>query len=83
MYGVKDVIIAHHLVFVTEERREDGFVYQIVEEIPAADTLIFDHEIARRLWGSQWREVLKALALEPSETRDNLLKTYFNNRGIL
>ena len=80
VYGVQDVIIAHHLVFVTEERRADGFAYQIVEEIPAADTLIFDHDIARKLWGLRWRDVLTRLALEPVATRDKLLADLFTQR---
>lgn len=80
VYGVKDVIIAHHLVYVTEERR-DGFNYQIVEEVPSADTLIFDHDVARRLWGARWREVLTQLALEPAATRDELLARLYDGRG--
>lgn len=81
VYGVQDVIIAHHLVFVTEERGADGFMYQIVEEIPAADTLIFDHDIARRLWGVAWPDKLMQLALEPPETRDKLLAQLLQNRS--
>lgn len=79
-FGVSDVIIAHHLVYVTEELR-DGFKYQIVEEIPSADCLIFDHDIARRVWGSEFREVLVKLALEPAETRDALLRKLYYARG--
>lgn len=67
-----DVIIAHHLVYVTVENR-DGFDYQIVEEIPSADALIFDHEVAKTLWPIFWKENLTKLALEPVETRDKLL----------
>lgn len=78
-FGVKDVIIAHHLVYVVVEQR-DGFDYQIVEEIPAADTLIFDHDIAPRIWGEGWREVLTRLAMEPVETRDKLLHALFYSR---
>src|SRR5690348_13154117 len=55
--GVKDVIIAHHLVYVNEEQR-DGFTYQVVEEVPSADTLIFDHDIAQKIWGEKWEAAL-------------------------
>jgi hypothetical protein len=82
VYGVKDVIIAHHLVYVTEEQRGDGFHYQIVEEVPAADTLIFDHEVARKLWGHAWRANLTALALEPPESRDCLLAKLYHARTV-
>lgn len=72
-YEVHDVIIAHHLVYVKVERREDGFEYQIVQEVPSADALIFDHAVAKALWPERWQEHLTKLALEPVETRDQLL----------
>lgn len=79
-YGVQDVICAHHLVFVVEEKHSDGFAYEVVEEIPSADTLIFDHDIARKIWGSQWQVCLTRLALEPVDTRDALFATLYNAR---
>jgi hypothetical protein len=80
VYNVKDVIIAHHLVYVVEEKR-DGFNYQIVEEVPSADALIFDHGVARKLWGGQWRTHLTRLACEPCETRDALLASMYYGRA--
>lgn len=80
-FGVTDVIIAHHLVYVTSEMR-DGFQYTIVEEIPSADALIFDHDIARKIWGEGFLEVLKALACEPVATRDKLLAQFYHNRSV-
>lgn len=80
VYGVKDVIIAHHLVYVTTEKRDDGFEYQIVEEVPSADALIFDHGVAKKLWGACWRDRLIQLALEPVETRDALLASLYYGR---
>lgn len=79
-YGVTDVIIAHHLVYVKTERRADGFDYQIVEEVPSADSLIFDHDVARKLWGDNWRDVLTRLACEPVATRDKLLAQLYAER---
>lgn len=75
VYNVKDVIIAHHLVYVTVEKR-GGFDYQIVQEIPSADALIFDHFVAKTLWPSDWPKKLTALAMEPCETRDRLLAEF-------
>lgn len=80
VYGVTDVIIAHHLVYVKEDKREDGFAYQIVEEIPSADAMIFDHDVAKRIWGWKWKDRLTELALEPVETRDELLKRRYYER---
>lgn len=82
VYSVKDVIIAHHLVYVREETRGDGFKYQIVEEIPSADALIFDHDVAKKLWGDQWQFNLSRLALEPCDTRDALLAQLYHSRDF-
>lgn len=78
--GCQDVIVAHHIVYVTTEER-DGFHYEIVEEIPSADALIFDHRIARTLWGDDFKDILCQLAAEPPETRDVLLAELYRHRG--
>lgn len=80
-YEVKDVICAHHLVYVKVERRPDGFEYQQVQEVPSADSLIFDHEVALKLWGKGFKKVLTKLACEPIDTRDQLLaKLYYSRK---
>lgn len=81
-FGVKDVICGHHLVYEIEDKRADGFAYQIIEEIPSADTLIFDHAVAKRLWGDAWQANLTALALTPVKdgARDKLLGDLYRNR---
>lgn len=81
-FGVSDVICGHHLVYQIEDKRSDGFVYTFVEEIPSADTLIFDHDIARKIWGPTFKKVLVLLALEPAETRDMLLGKLYNERTV-
>lgn len=81
VYGVSDVICGHHLVYEKEDKRDDGFTYQIIEEIPSADTLIFDHAAAKVIWGDNgFKNVLSRLACEPVETRDNLLSQLYYNR---
>lgn len=78
VYGVQDVIIGHHLVYQVEDKHSDGFVYQVVEEIPSADTLIFDHKVAQVLFGARYLDCLSQLAREPVETRDALLSKLIN-----
>lgn len=79
-FGVTDVIIAHHLVYIATEKR-DGFEYQIVEEIPSADSLIFNHAIAKRIWGDEhWQDNLAEFALTPESERDALLKRKWDAR---
>ena len=84
-YGVTDVIVGHHIVFVTVERQRDPetgieFDYQCVQELASADTLLFDHDVAQKLWGDGFREVLMRLAVEPAGTRDTLLKKLYESR---
>ncbi len=82
-YGAGDVIIAHHLTYVAHEMRDDGFSYEIVEEIPSADTLIFDHEAAQKIWGEDWSNVLTELALTPVPQRDERLAVLYYGRKVL
>ena len=85
VYGTEnremDVIIGHHLSYEWREKRADGFIYTFVQEIPSADTLIFDHDVAKKLWGAQWRSIIYMLAVEPCATRDQLLAKFYNARG--
>lgn len=82
-YGVTDVICGHHLVYQVEDKRADGFTYTFVEEIPSADTLIFDHDVAKKIWGAGYKSILVHLALEPTATRDELLTRLFTSRNAL
>lgn len=81
-YGVEDVIVAHHLVYEKEDKWADGFARQIVEEIPSADALIFDHDVALKIWGPDFKEVLSRLALEPCPGRDQLLGKLYAARPL-
>lgn len=70
---VEWAVAAHHILYVRKS-------FSLPQEIPSADTLIFDHYIAQKIWGANWRDVLTRLALEPANTRDTLLHTLFYNR---
>lgn len=78
-YSTDQVIVAHHLVYVAVDKR-DGFDFQIVEEIPSADTLIFDHDAAKIIWGEEWEAILGQLALLPVDKRDLRLQELYYNR---
>ncbi|MGM5019247.1 hypothetical protein [Tardiphaga sp. 367_B4_N1_1] len=81
-FNVTDVICGHHLVYQVEDKRDDGFTYTFVEEVPSADTLIFDHAVAKKIWGEEnFKWFLMQLALEPIETRDAKLAEYYYARG--
>lgn len=80
VYGVQDVIIGHHLVYVTVEKDKDGFDIQVIEEIPAADTLLFDHDVARALWGEDWQACIQRLAMTPATDRDEVFRGMWEAR---
>jgi hypothetical protein len=73
VFGVTDVIVGHHLVYVATERDENGYTIQVVEEIPSADALIFDHDVARKLWPEDWVQNLAWLAMTSQDQRDAVL----------
>lgn len=69
--GVTMVVAGHHIMAI-----RSGETLPV--EISSADTLIFSHEVARAIWKDQYKEVLTKLAIEPTATRDALLrKLYF------
>lgn len=82
VFGVSDVICGHHLSYEVRDKRADGFIYTFVNEIPSADALIFDHDIAKKVWGeASFKTVLVRLALEPVATRDALLAKLYGERN--
>ena len=54
VYGVKDVIIGHHMVYEASYKDAHGFTIQQVQEVPSADALIFDHDVAKKLWPKEY-----------------------------
>ena len=82
-FGVQDVICGHHLIYETRDKRADGFTYDVVQEIPSADTLIFDHNVAKKIWGEAWQTNLTLLALTPVSggNRDRMLRSLYAARG--
>lgn len=67
------VAFGHHIMFTIEG--EDT-----PREIASADTLIFNHNIASKVWKDRYVEVLQRLAAEPTETRDALLNRLYEER---
>jgi hypothetical protein len=83
-YGVRDVIIGHHLVYQTTEHLVDEktgpYTHTFVQEIPSADALIFDHDVMRKLFGSRYLTAMSTLAMTPVERRDDLLSSMYYSR---
>jgi hypothetical protein len=70
--AIPDVTVfaaGHHLMFALS----DG----TTNEFSSADTMIFDHVMAKSIWGDDYLAALTRLACEPVETRDTLLHKLF------
>jgi hypothetical protein len=64
----RDVVIGHHLSF----RAHGDFKW--VNQIPSADTLMFDHDLMQRVFGNFACAVMMKCASVPSEQRDEVLR---------
>ncbi len=67
------VVAGHHIMFMCKGS-------PLPHEIASADTLIFNHFIAKKVWKENQTEVLAKLAVEPTVSRDALLRQLFNGR---
>lgn len=64
------VVAGHHIMYMRQG-------HQTPYEIASADTLIFDHEIARIIWEDSWKEVLQELSVLPPQERDKRIRQLF------
>lgn len=73
-YGdIATVVAGHHIMAIRKGN-------PLPIEVASADTLIFDHYVAKKIWKDRYIEVLTKLAQEPIETRDTLLRQLFYSR---
>lgn len=66
----EDVLIGHHLCF---EANKD---INTENEIPSADTLLFDHGVMTAVFGDKAIDIMQHLAATPTESRDEVLRCY-------
>lgn len=71
--GVTLVVAGHHIMFMQDGRSAP-------QEIASADTLIFDHEVAKKVWKENYKDILEILAVEPVARRDVLLRKLYTER---
>jgi hypothetical protein len=62
--GTEQVLVGHHITF-----EFDGKI-DTMNEIPSADTLLFDHDIMTRIFGDSAIMVMKTLAALPACDRE-------------
>lgn len=74
--GSCDVLVGHHLTF------EIGGDLSTENEIPSADTLLFDHDIMGAVFGDKAFLVMQSLAIMPADRRDELLAAFCKDFNI-
>ena len=62
-----EILIGHHLTF------EEGGDLSTEDEIPSADTMMFDHDIMGRVFGANAVAIMRQLASVPVSQRDAVL----------
>lgn len=68
------VVAGHHIMFMCAGQPAPY-------EVASADTLIFNNDVAKRLWKERYQDVLMTLAKEPAASRDVLLRKLYFERG--
>jgi hypothetical protein len=79
-FGGKEFFVGHHIAYEVTDKVQGA----IDQEIPSIDTMIFEHTIARKIWGEvNYKNILAQLACEPVETRDQMLaKLYYSRKKV-
>lgn len=72
-FGEGNVLIAHHLCFGDAEEPN---------EIPSADTLLFDHDIMSKIFGDNHVTVMVKLAKTPVPDRDDVFKNFLETIAV-
>jgi len=67
-----DILIGHHLCF------EISGDLATENEIPSADTMMFDHNVMTSVFGDRAISIMQHLAAIPAESRDRVLEAYFD-----
>ncbi len=76
-----NILIAHHLNYKVPNPAAAADDELIAEEIPSADTLIFDHCLMQRIFGGEAIALMTELAGVPVEGRDAALAKRFYGRS--
>jgi hypothetical protein len=72
-FGADEVVmVGHHFVFEPKADMQ-ALNLHTLNEIPSADTMLFDHDIMGAVFGNEARFVMAHLAMTPRGDRDTVL----------
>ncbi len=78
VFEVDESFVGHHIVYEIPDKIQGA----LPQEIPSLDTLWFEHSVAKKLWGNDgYLTILRMLASEPVETRDQLFANLYYGRN--
>ena len=73
-FGIDEVVmVGHHFVFEPQKAMQQ-FDLSKLNEIPSADTLIFDHDIMKAVFGDRALPLMAKLSQVPAESRDAIVR---------
>lgn len=75
-FGKVAVMVGHHIAF-----EKDGDL-QTENEIPSADTLLFDHDVMFKVFGDNAYGVMRQLSAVPCTERERLLVSLMEDLGV-
>lgn len=79
-FGLDEVVmVGHHFVFEPASAMAAQDLSKL-NEIPSADTIMFDHDIMGEVFGESAVRIMMDLAGTRVEMRDKLLRDYYNLR---
>lgn len=68
------VMVGHHFVFEPQAAMQKLDLTQL-NEIPSADTLLFDHDIMTAVFGADAIPLMVEMARRPCSARDDVVRT--------
>lgn len=68
------VVVGHHIIFIIGDGEPN--------EIPSADTLLFDHELMKSVFGSSAMAIMLTLCHRTAEERDRVLEDFLDSTGV-
>lgn len=73
-FGVDEVVmVGHHFVFEPQKSMQALDLTKL-NEIPSADTMIFDHDIMGAVFGERAQAIMTECACTPAESRDEIVR---------
>lgn len=75
-----EVLVAHHIVYTVLDANGDAVGEP--NEIPSADTLLFDPDLMTAVFGEKARAIMMTLCHRTPDLREKVLEDFLNERDL-